>query len=95
MSWLVLLRPVREEMPFDPTEDEKRIVSDHYAYLVGLRDAGKLVVAGPSIVAGDTFGIGVLDVDDESEVQAIVAADPAVSSGTMTAEVRPLRIAVR
>jgi uncharacterized protein YciI len=95
VSWLVLLRPVREEMAFEPTEDEQRIVSDHYAYLVGLRDAGKLVVAGPSIVEGDTFGIGVLDVDDESEVQAIVAADPAVSSGTMTAEVRPLRIAVR
>ena len=50
---------------------------------------------GPSIVAGDTFGIGVLDVDDEAEVQAIVAADPAVSTGTMTAEIRPLRIAVR
>ena len=95
MSWLVLLRPVREAMPFEPTPAEERIVSDHYAYLVGLRDAGKLVVAGPSIVAGDTFGIGVLDVDDESEVQAIIAADPAVSSGTMTAEVRPLRIAVR
>jgi uncharacterized protein YciI len=95
VSWLVLLRPVREAMPLDPTEDEARIVSGHYAYLVGLRDAGKLVVAGPSIVDGDTFGIGVLDVDDEAEVQAIVAADPAVSTGTMTAEIRPLRIAVR
>jgi uncharacterized protein YciI len=95
VSWLVLLRPVREAMPFEPTEAEERIVSDHYAYLVGLRDAGKLVVAGPSIVNGDTFGIGVLDVDDEAEVRAIVSADPAVSSGTMTAEIRPLRIAVR
>ena len=95
MSWLVILRPTREEMAFEPTDEELRIVSDHYEYLVRLRDEGKLVVAGPSIVAGDTFGIGVIDVHDEDEVRAIVAEDPAVESGAMTAEIRPLRIAVR
>ena len=95
MSWLVLLRPTREGMAFEPTEEESRIVSDHYEYLVRLRDEGKLVVAGPSIVAGDTFGIGVLTVAGEDEARAIIAADPAVESGAMTAELRPLRIAVR
>jgi uncharacterized protein YciI len=95
MSFLVLLRPVRAAMAFEPTEEESRIVSDHYAYLVRLRDEGKLVVAGPSIVEGDTFGIGVLDVDERAEVEAIVAADPAIVGGIMTAEIRPLRIAVR
>jgi len=95
MSWLVLLRPTREGMAFEPTEEESRIVSDHYEYLVRLRDEGKLVVAGPSIVAGDTFGIGVLTVAGEDEARAIMAADPAVESGAMTAELRPLRIAVR
>jgi uncharacterized protein YciI len=95
MSFLVILRPVRAEMAFEPTEEEREIVSDHYGYLVGLRGEGKLVVAGPSIVSGDTFGIGVLDVDDEDEARAIVAADPAVIRGAMTAEIRPFRIAVR
>ena len=32
---------------------------------------------------------------ESDEVRAIVAADPAVESGAMTAEIRPLRIAVR
>jgi uncharacterized protein YciI len=95
MSSLVFLRPHREEMPFEPTEEESRIVGEHYAYLVSLRDQGKLVVAGPSVVLGDTIGIGVLDVDDEAEARAIVAADPAVVSGVMTADIRPMRIAVR
>jgi uncharacterized protein YciI len=95
MSWLVILRPTREEMAFEPTEEESRIVTAHYAYLVQLRDEGKLVVAGPSIVAGDTFGIGVLDVEAEEQARAIVAADPAIVGGAMTAEIRPLRIAVR
>ena len=33
MSWLVVLRPVREEMPFEPTEEESQVVSAHYEYL--------------------------------------------------------------
>jgi len=95
MSFLVLLRPVREQMAFEPNDEEARIVGEHYAYLQQLRADGKLVVAGPSIVPGDVFGIGVLDIDDEAEARAIVEADPAVTSGTMTAEIRPMRIAVR
>jgi uncharacterized protein YciI len=95
VSFLVILRPVRDEMPFTPTGEESRVVAAHYDYLVSLREEGKLVVAGPSIVEGDTIGIGVLDVESRTEAEAIVAADPAITGGVMTAEVRPMRIAVR
>jgi uncharacterized protein YciI len=95
VSFLVILRPVRDEMPFTPTGEESRVVAAHYDYLVSLRDEGKLVVAGPSIVEGDTIGSGVLDVESRTEAEAIVAADPAITGGVMTAEVRPMRIAVR
>ncbi len=61
MSWLVVLRPVRAEMPFEPTEQESRIVSEHYAYLEQLRSEGSLVLAGPSALPGDTFGLGIFD----------------------------------
>jgi hypothetical protein len=47
MSWLVILRPTRDEMPFEPTEEESRIVSDHYDYLVRLRDEERSAVQGP------------------------------------------------
>jgi uncharacterized protein YciI len=95
MSWLVVLRPVREEMPFEPTDEESRIVSEHYEYLKQLRAEGRLVLAGPSALPGDTFGLGIFDQDDRAEVEAIVAADPAVTSGIMTAEIRPYRSSVR
>jgi uncharacterized protein YciI len=95
MSWLVVLRPVREEMPFEPTEDEARIVGEHYEYLKRLRAEGRLVLAGPSALPGDTFGLGIFDQADRADVEAIVAADPAVTSGIMRAEIRPYRISVR
>jgi uncharacterized protein len=96
MSWLVLLSPVRPELPVEPTEEESRIVGEHYEYLVRLREEGKLVLAGPSHVAiGDTVGIAVYDVEDEAEARAILAADPAIVNGVMTGELRPLRISIR
>jgi len=95
VSWLVVLRPVRDEMPFEPTEEESRIVGEHYDYLKRLRTDGRLVLAGPSAVPGDTFGLGIFEQDDRAEVEAIVAADPAITGGIMTAEIRPYRISVR
>jgi uncharacterized protein YciI len=95
VSWLVVLRPVREEMPFEPTDEEARIVSDHFEYLTRLRAEGRLVLAGPSAVPGDAFGLAIYEQDDRADVEAIVAADPAVTGGVMTAEIRPMRISVR
>ena len=76
MSRLIFLRAVREEMPFEPTEEEERIAGEHFAYLQQLRAAGKLLLAGPSPVPGDTTGIEV-EVEDEAEVQAIATRRPA------------------
>jgi uncharacterized protein len=94
MTWLVLLRPVREEMPFAPTADEERIVSAHFEYLCRLRDEGKLLLAGPSPVAGDTIGISILTVDEESEARQLLESDPAIVGGIMRADLRPFRVSV-
>ncbi len=53
-----------------------------------------MIVAGPSIVDGDTFGLVVLDVADEEEARSAMERDPAVVGGIMTAELRPLRLSV-
>jgi uncharacterized protein YciI len=95
VSWLVVLRPVRAEMPFEPTAEEERIVGEHFAYLRRLHSEGRLVLAGPSAVPGDSFGLCVYDQDDRAEVEGITAEDPAVTGGIMTAEIRPYRISVR
>lgn len=69
------------------------------SFLVVMRPArdgnGNRVVAGPSWTGDDPFGVGIFDLRDREEVEAIVAADPAVTSGAMRAEIRPLRIVTR
>ena len=87
MSFLVVLRPARGGI-----EREHELLEAHWAYLRSLHAAGKLVTAGPSWIGDDPFGIGVFDLREREEVEAIVAADPAVRSGWMTPEIRPMRI---
>lgn len=90
MSFLVVMRPAREGI-----ENEPELLQEHWAYLRDLHASGKLVVAGPSWVGDDPFGVGVFDLKDRAEVEAIVAADPGVTSGALTPEIRPMMIVTR
>jgi uncharacterized protein YciI len=90
VSFLVILRPAR-----DGVESEIDMLNAHWDYLRSLYADGKVVVAGPSWVGDDPFGVGVFDLRDRADVEAIVAADPAVTSGAMRAEIRPMRIVTR
>jgi uncharacterized protein YciI len=90
LSFLVVMRPAREGI-----ESEQEMLEAHWDYLRRLHADGKLVVAGPSWTGDDPFGVGIFDLRDREEVEAIVAVDPAVTSGAMRAEIRPLRIVTR
>lgn len=93
-GWLYLLRPVRAAMATEPTAAEGELLQEHFAYLERLRDEGRLIVAGPSIVGADALGLAVLDIAAEPEARAVMEGDPAVAGGLMTAELRPLRLSV-
>lgn len=91
-----VLRPTRPKMLTDgPTDDEARLVGDHFAYLQGLHAAGSLKLAGRATDAGErTFGIVVFEAVDSAAASALMAADPAVRGGVMRAELFPFRIAL-
>jgi uncharacterized protein YciI len=90
MSFLVILRPTRVGV-----EEEREMLEAHWQYLRLMHDEGKLLVAGPSWVGDDPFGIGVVDVRERAEVEGMLAKDPAITSGAMQAEIRPMRIVTR
>ena len=91
---MYLLRPVRPELADAPTDAERAVLGAHFDYLEGLRDTGRLIVAGPSVVEGDTFGLVVLEFEHEADALAAMEGDPAVAGGVMTAQLRPLRLSV-
>ena len=89
MSFVVLMRPAR-----DGVEDQREVLEAHWAYLRELHEQGTLVAAGPSWVGDDPFGVGIFRIDDRAELDEIVAADPAVTGGWLTPEIRPIWLVV-
>lgn len=90
------LQPVRPGMLTEgPTADEERIVGEHFAYLQDLTARGIVKLAGRTLTTGpETFGICILEAVDEAAARAVMAADPVLRHGVMTAELFPFRIAL-
>jgi len=80
-SYLVELIGTREGWPQNMTEDEQRIMSEHFHYLQELTLKGKVQMAGP--VFGQ-FGMIVLKVSGEEEARQIMDVEPSVVQGVHT-----------
>jgi uncharacterized protein YciI len=78
-----------------PTEQEAAVVAEHYAYLKDLAARGVAILVGRTQTAdAETFGLVVLQAASEEEAHQLMANDPAVKSGVMTARLYPFRIAL-
>lgn len=95
-QFLLIYRPTRPGMlTHGPSDDERRAIADHFAYLLDLHRRGDLVLAGRTLDDGPaTIGVAVLHADAIEAARAVVAADPVIARGVMTAEVRPFRVAI-
>ena len=91
--WLYLLHPPREDFIATITPEEAAIMGgEHSAYLERLFDAGTLVLAGPTWGQPLNDGIAIFEAETEAEARAVMAADPAITSGLMTGELRQMRV---
>lgn len=61
----------------------------HLQHLFALRQAGKLVLNGPSLADSRFRGLSIFDVASLEEVQGYVDADPLVQAGFLVAEIYP------
>ncbi len=59
----------------------------HAAHWQPFIDRGQMVVFGPVLDGTGSWGIGVLEAEDEAELRAFAAGDPAVTSGTAELEI--------
>ena len=59
----------------------------HAAYWQRFIESGQMVVFGPVLDDTGSWGLGVIEADDEEELRAFAAGDPVVTTGTAEMEV--------
>lgn len=92
-EWLYLIHPPRDDFVETITAEEAAVMGEqHFPYLSRLFEEGTLLLAGPTLGAGVNNGIAIIEADSEDEARAIMAADPAITSGLMSGELRQMRV---
>ena len=77
------------------SEEEERLVQEHFEYLRDLAEKGVVLLAGRTQNPGPTgFGIVIFRAASPDEARAVMEADPAVRHGVFRAELYPYAIAL-
>lgn len=77
----------RPAFALDMTDQEREIMGRHAAYWRPFIDSGQMLVFGPVLDTTGSWGLGVIDTEDEDELRTFAAADPVVTTGTGTIEI--------
>ena len=80
----------RPNFALDMTEEERGVMERHAAHWQALVDSGEMVIFGPVLDTTGSWGLGVVEADDEDELRAFAAQDPAVTTGTARVELGKL-----
>jgi hypothetical protein len=78
MTFFCKLHAPRATFGQDMTAAEMKIMQDHGIYWREWLERGKVVTLGVVADPSGVFGIGVLEVDDEAEVERLTHDDPAI-----------------
>ena len=63
------------------SEFENKVMQQHVAYWTDLANRGVAVVFGPVADPKGAWGVGILEVEKESDIRIISENDPALTSG--------------
>ncbi len=86
-TFVFRLQAPRPTFALDMTEEERTIMGRHASYWQPFIDSGQMVIFGPVLDGTGSWGLGVLEAEDEDEVRRFAAGDPVVTTGTATIEV--------
>lgn len=81
-TFVFRLQAPRPNFALDMTDEERQIMARHAAYWRPLVDSGQMVVFGPVLDGTGSWGLGVVEAEDEQKLRAFAAGDPVVTTGT-------------
>jgi uncharacterized protein len=77
-TFVFRLQTPRPNFALDMTEEEREIMTRHAAHWQPLIDSGHMVIFGPVLDGTGSWGLGVVEADNEEKLRALAAKDPAV-----------------
>jgi uncharacterized protein YciI len=69
------------------TGAEREIMSRHAAHWQPYLERGDMVIFGPVLTDADSYGLAVVETDDEQALREFAAEDPVVTTGTAGYEI--------
>jgi uncharacterized protein len=89
-TFVFTLQAARPDFALNMSDEEREIMGRHAAHWQPFLDSGQMVVFGPVLDSTGSWGLGVVEAEDEDELRAFAAGDPAVTSGTAKIEMGKL-----
>jgi uncharacterized protein len=86
------LIPPRPTFPQDITYQEKLLMKEHAVYFQQQFTVGRVLLYGPVMAKGGTFGLVILEVADEAEARHFGENDPSVRAGLNRFEISPMQL---
>jgi len=68
------------------TDSERELMDRHAAHWRPYLERGEMVVFGPVLTDEDSYGLAVIETDDEQALREFAAQDPVVTSATAACE---------
>ncbi len=81
-TFVFRLKAPRPSFALDMSDDEREIMGRHAAHWQPFIDSGQMVVFGPVLDSTGSWGLGVIEAEDEDELRTFAADDPVVTTGT-------------
>ena len=81
-TFVFRLKAPRPTFALDMSEEEREIMARHAEHWRPWVESGQMVIFGPVLDASGSWGLGVVEADDEQEIlRAFAADDPARDHG--------------
>jgi uncharacterized protein YciI len=76
----------RPTFALDMSDEERDIMGRHAAHWAPYLESGQMVVFGPILDGTGSWGLGVVEADNEQELRLFADKDPVVTTGTAKIE---------
>jgi uncharacterized protein len=81
----------RPTFAMDMNEEERKLMQQHAIFWNDLLAEGTALVYGPVLDPKGTYGLAIIEADNETDAQAICANDPTIKALLNTYELHPMQ----